>query len=84
METTASSQSTTCVDFFAIEKGQYLDDSVEEISVLFPLYTDLAITIQQLAKVFRERIHFYTSREFIWEAKKKYLMFQPLSTQHWT
>ena len=83
METTASSQSTTCVEFFAIETDQYLDDSVEEISDLFPLYTDLAITIQQLAKVFRERIHFYTSREFIWKAKKIYRTFQLLSVKLW-
>ena len=84
METTASSQSTTCVEFFAIETDQYHDDSVEEISDLFPLYTDQAITIQQLAKVFRERIHFYSSREFIWKAKKKCQTLQLLSIKHWT
>ena len=83
MGATASSQSTTSVEFFAIEAGQYLDDFLHGLGhVSFSIH--IAISIQRLAKVFREGIHFYTSREFIWKAKKKYQTFQLLSIKHWT
>lgn len=81
MEATASSQSTTSVEFFAIEADQYLDDFLHGLAIR-SLSIHIAISMQRLAKVFREGIHFYSSREFIWKAKKKYQTFQLLSIKH--
>ena len=38
MEATASSQSTTSVEFFAIEADQYLDDFLHGLAIRFLFY----------------------------------------------